>query len=435
MKDRLSTLLTAIGAVLLATFLLIPPSEDHSKELSVPTSEDRGGDGLAGLYQWLQANNVPVFSLRNRYSQLAKKTELAASGNLMIISMPQRREALASEWRALSEWVNDGNSLLILGAAYTMPEWSEGASCFCEIKKLLSRHDWNLWKNNRAVSADNDEAGEDDEAITLAGTIDRVQKGLESFTPGQTKIETVPDIALLDGVSSIHGELMPALIARNWSISPDKQHIALRLLGLTENPEVTVFWQIESEHKPIYLSLIVDMFANDNLDKADNAQLIANLIAVNLEPGGQVIFDDYHFGLSELYDPERFFSDSRLHNTIAFVGLLWLLYVGGYTNRLAPVRVRKRPMSGTDFVEAMAGFFSHRLDKATLAEELVEHLIQDLRRQRQFPDDQQAWLWLQQHTQVSSQQFSQIQQAYRRQKIPLDKLTHTLTHIRTALLL
>lgn len=437
MNDRLSTLLTAIAALLLATFLLMPPTPDSEQVVSLPTSEDAGSDGLKGLYKWLQGNNIPVYSLRKRFTALAKTQLLASKGNLLIISMPQHQQALKSEWQALSAWLNKGNSLIVLGAAYSRPNWAEDSSCFCDIKKLLDRHGWKLEMTEGELESEPEEKEENqvDDDITLAKTIELFQEGVEQFTPLESTLNPVPNITILDSVTSVQGKIMPALVDDHWQLRAKNHGVALRLLALANDPTITAFWQIDNNANSIYLSLLPDLFANKMLDKANNADLIGNIIIRNLARGGRVIFDDYHFGLSDLYDAERFFSDPRLHKTIAFIGLLWLLYVVGYTNRLAPVHATKEVPSTVDFVEAMAGFFTHRIDQRTLAQELVTHLIQDVRRQRHYSDEQQAWDWLQNHTQLQATQLVQLQRGYRRQRTALDKLTNTITKIRTTLLL
>ena len=54
MKERLITLLTALAALALVVFLLTPPQPNAQKPVSLPTTEDRGADGLKGLFTWLQ---------------------------------------------------------------------------------------------------------------------------------------------------------------------------------------------------------------------------------------------------------------------------------------------------------------------------------------------------------------------------------------------
>ena len=435
MKDRLTTLVTAIAALLLAIFLLTPPAQETAQPVSLPTSEDRGDDGLKGLYKWLQSQDIPVFSLRKRFTSLTKIPELEASGNLLIISMPQHRQALKTEWQELSSWLAHGNSLLILSAIYSKPDWAEDASCLCQIDNILDPQGWNLESLKDEVEPEFESVEQDSgkEDTTLTETIESLRSGIKAFTPTESTLNPLPKITVLDSVTTVQAKITPALLEEEWYLNAKKQGSALRLLAYGEDQSITTLWQINNLSDSIYLSLLPDLFANEMLNKADNADLIANIIAQNLGQGGRVIFDDYHFGLSDLYDPDRFFSDPRLHQTIAFIGLLWLLYVVAYTNRLAPVRLVQQNPSTVDFVEAMAGFFTHRLHKRTLAQELVKHLIRDVRRQRHFHDNDETWRWLHDHVQLQTAQISLLERAYRQQKTALEPLTNTITHIRKTL--
>jgi hypothetical protein len=124
-----------------------------------------------------------------------------------------------------------------------------------------------------------------------------------------------------------------------------------------------------------------------------------------------------------------------LYQTLGFIVLFWLLYVLGYSNRLAPVRISSIKPSAKDFIDAMAGFFARKLDKKTLAQELTKRLIQDIHMQRQFQDEQAAWQWLHLHPQLHNSQIKILLQAEQKQCTRLEQLTNTITDIRKKLFL
>ncbi|MGR9053839.1 MAG: hypothetical protein ACU84J_14430, partial [Gammaproteobacteria bacterium] len=200
--------------------------------------------------------------------------------------------------------------------------------------------------------------------------------------------------------------------------------------ALNNNPSTTMMWQIETGQGQIFLSLVGDIFSNAKLNRAGNARLLKNLLALHLAEHGQIIFDDYHFGLSDLYDPEQFFNDARLHRTFGLIVLFWFLYVLGYSNRLAPVRSTLTKISALDAVEAMAGFFAGRLDQKLLARELTRHLLNDIRMQRRMPDEASVWHWLDRHPQIADTQLALLRAAVAMRCSSLNTLTDTLTDIR-----
>lgn len=183
------------------------------------------------------------------------------------------------------------------------------------------------------------------------------------------------------------------------------------------------------------MSLAPDLFNNQTLNKADNAVLFSNIIAQYLGKNGTVIFDDYHFGLSDLYDPDQFFADARLHKTLGLIFLLWLFYVFGYSQRLAPVHAKKIRPSSVDYVNAMAGFFSNRIGKKTLGKELSRRLIRDIRYRWHLSSDREAWEWLQEHPGLDPSLLTLLQNEQQKQSVSLSVLSQTIIQIRKQILL
>jgi predicted PurR-regulated permease PerM len=105
-KERLITLLTALAALGLVFFLFIPQHAESNLPLSLPSSEDRGADGLKGLYQWLQSQKIPVLSYRKPYTDLENTAELAINGNLLIINLPSPKPIRASRKTSLHEIIS-----------------------------------------------------------------------------------------------------------------------------------------------------------------------------------------------------------------------------------------------------------------------------------------------------------------------------------------
>lgn len=435
MKERLITLFTALAALALVIFLLSPHSPDDQKPVSLPTSEDRGPDGLKGLFSWLQREGLPVVSFRKRFTDLLKDQALPKSGNVLLASMPASRETLEKEWSALSEWLEQGNTLIILGAVYQHPSWATGEDCFCDVKSFLSGYDWTL--DTEGADDDDDEPAVPDEEEadkTLQSSIVALRAGLKNALPQDSQLLALSSQPLLEGVKTLQTQTRAMLLNKPWTLSSSEPtNLSLRLLRIKDT-DLTAGWWLNAGAGRVVLLLTPDLFSNSRLGQADNARFFSNLIDQSLSPDGRLLFDDYHFGLSELYDPEHFFKDPRLHKSLWCLGLFWLLYVVGYTSRLAPVRQTDNPLSTQDFINVTAEFFARRLSKPLLAEALVKHLLADIHARRGMRSDAEVWHWLEQHSRISKTQLELLNQALSKQRLSLLRLSNTITYIRTVTL-
>jgi hypothetical protein len=185
----------------------------------------------------------------------------------------------------------------------------------------------------------------------------------------------------------------------------------------------------------LWLSRFADLFGNVTLGQNDNAQLMANIIRASLKPGGQVIFDDMHFGVSSLYDPQAFFADSRLHNTLWFIFGFWLLYVVGYGNRFVPVNRKSKPVQSVDFIYAIGGYFARRLTNQSAALVLFQHFFNDVRAYYKQPlNGEPVWEMLQRNPRVSAKTVTRLQALYssaaRKKRFRLIKLRNQLLTVR-----
>ncbi len=445
MNDRLITLALALAAFVVVVFLFSANGSQDSEKVSLPTTEDSGTDGLKGLFTWLQREKIPVVSYRKRFSDLANDKSLPQSGNVLLANMPTATEIRDSEWNDLLDWLERGNTLVILGAVYHHPAWASGEDCFCDVKEFLGRYDWVLSSKSKseeeAKPSQNKAANKTPtkelptiKDKTFRESISDLQANVKGYIPQKNQLSASPNLPLMDGVITISVSITPNLREKSWTLTSDNtDNLALRLLNFT-GTDKTAAWLMNAGTGQIVLLLTPDMFSNTILGRDDNAQLFNNLTNLLLTSKGKLLFDDYHYGLSDLYDPERFFSDTRLHKTLGCLFLFWLFYVIGYTNRLAPVRMPLPKLSSGDFIDVMAGFFARRTSKPTLAEALVKHLLADLGKKRRLPNETEAWLWLEQHHRVNVTQLNILKRAQARQKVSLLNLTNTIAEIRTVTL-
>ena len=334
MRDRLVTALGALLAlVALATILFASPETPPTR----PTAEESGANGFAALAAWLRDAGIAVSSHRQRLTDLSSAE--FEPGSLLIATFPQHARMRGDEVEALQTWLAAGNTLLILAALNDTPDWAQRADARAfqmdDIESLTGM----------TFEADDDEAGT------------RVTSGL----PGGENTVRLRPVAvhpLVAGAQALEGVTDQATRLRRVASSDGAARLRL---AETENGADAI-WHLPRGRGDIFLVSLGSLFTNRAIDRADNRTLMVNLARYHLAPRGSAIFDDFHQGLSALYDPTAFFRDRRLHATIAFVLAWWFVYMVGTWNRLAPVREVARQPEQQDFVRAVGGFLARKVD-------------------------------------------------------------------------
>jgi len=433
MRDSLITLAGALLSFIVLVSLMSPQTEEVV--ISRPTTEDAGKHGLKGLHVWLAQNNVTIHSLRKPVTRIDQEA-LPASGNLMIISLPLAREALDSEWLALNDWISHGNAVIVLASLYHAPQWSDTIkwSREEEIKDAISKLTAEEFTLQR-------EAIEDVESeFNLAD----MQASIQAFKPSPYRLYPAIEHMLFSEVVELESVHTPGIYqykneadeieAAYWSITSESARLALRLID-GESQQQTAMWLLPVGEGWVYLSAFPDLLGNSVLKQKDNARWFANLLSHSIADGGYVVFDDYHFGLSDLYDPQAFFTDRRLHNSLLFIGAFWLVYALGRSPRLAPVTKRPVKPASRDFIEAMAGFFTRRIKARTIAHELATRLLEDISVHTQLKGDS-LWNWLHDHPDVSERDIRSLQRASGRSAgtTQLIQLTRSINRIQKVLI-
>ena len=408
MRDSLITLAGALLSIIVLVSLMSPQTDQVI--ISRPTTEDVGKHGLKGLHTWLVQNNVKIHSLRKPVTRI-DQDNLPASGNLMIISLPLAREALDSEWQALNDWISRGNAVIILASLYHTPQWSDNRewSREEEIKDAVTQLTAEEFTLQR-------EAIED---VESEFSLTDLQQSIQAFKPSPYRLYPAIEHTLFSEVVELESVHTPGIYqyknetddieATYWSIGSESARLALRLIE-GESQQQTAMWLLPVGEGWVYLSAFPDLLGNSVLKQQDNARWFSNLLSHTVADDGYVVFDDYHFGLSDLYDPQAFFADSRLHNSLLFIGAFWLVYALGRSPRLAPVMKRTVKPASRDFIEAMAGFFTRRIKSRTIAHELATRLLEDISMQTQLSGDS-LWNWLHDHPDVSERDIRSLQRA------------------------
>jgi hypothetical protein len=421
MKDRLITLLGALLALGLvyALFFQRPGGPKATQPLSI----EAGRNGYLGAWNWLAQQGVPVRSLRERYSTLLDDGSLRSDGNVLIVTMPFRTPLRNTEVPPLQTWIRQGNTLLILAALDDTPEWLPITGPEF-VTNLVSLTGMRFRTTREAAPGGNERGGVDATADERPdGGADRANRTRAdvspfAFTPppiaAQTAIDLQPvaEHPLLEGVESLRGfSDGPSEVWRGTY--PDDDRLALRLAFETSSG-LDAMWQLPRGRGQVVVAASGSLLANRNIGEGDARRFVANLVRYHLAPGGAVIFDDMHHGLSSLYDASAFLRDPRLRHTIWFVLAAWLIYILGSSNRLAPPRpARSAPRQG-EFLAAAGGFMARRLDQCAAGLLLIDEWLDDVRRARGLPRGAPVWTELERTPALARGVYEELHGMHRR---------------------
>jgi hypothetical protein len=335
----------AAGAFALFYVLFVPKPPPESDGPGLPLSTESRPAGYLAAARWLAEQRIPTVSLRRRYDRLQASLR-KPTGNLLIVSMPQQVPARPLETAALESWVERGNTLLILAAIHDSPTWiingdTQVTERIQQLTGLLIKYSTSRKLDLRSMVADR---------------LDIHPRGAHALLAGVQHVTAVSPLPLRHARLLGHGDTLP---------------LELAVRGDSGDPTL---WLMRRGAGQIILSSTATLFSNAAVPLSDNARLLANIVAWGCEPGGAVVFDDAHQGATDYYDGKAFFADSRLHRTLGWIVLLWLVFVLGSL----PLRAAKRswqPLDETAYVEASARYFAAVVPPAEAAQRLIERFL------------------------------------------------------------
>lgn len=441
MKDRLLTLALALGAFAAFYAVMAPKPSAPQQVATRPISIEAGPNGLLGLVRWLEAERVPVVSLRERFTKLGDVPGLEShTGNLLVTTAPYLYPMRDSELLPLRRWVQRGNTMLIVAGLSDTPDWSMEPQSDPEfLGRLQSLTRLNFSQRvEDAAEAGEDEADEADEA-DQSGTRDR--QGARQRIAAQSKLseslrfhmQPAGAHPLLEGVSKVSAQ--SEYPTAKWEGWPNDT-TGLELAHETDSG-VPVLWLLSEGRGQIIVSAYGSILSNKLLGEDDNARLLANIVRWSLQDGGKVIIDDAHQGLVAFYDPAAFFGDARLHATLWWLLGLWLLFVLG-SQRLRPARSNWNPVDITAFVRATGGFMARVMRPATVGQQMIANFFNDVRKRLGLPaDGAPVWDWLSAQPVVSQRDVERLQSLHAKlrqgRRVDLSKLHNLLIRLRAAL--
>lgn len=338
----------AAGALVLFYILFFPTPRPDAKEIVRPLSSESRPEGYLAVWRWLAERHIRVASLRYRYDRLP--SELAKpTGNLLLVTLPQWVPARATELEKLKSWVARGNTLLIMAAIHDTPLWSLDADPMLKEKV----------EQLTELQLETRPTGKPDLKALLADRLDIRPRG---------------EHPLLAGVR--HITAISPLPVRNVQLTGPDDALPLELASRVDSGDSTL-WLIRRGSGQILLSTVASPFSNGAVAVADNARLLANIIAWCCGPGATVVFDDAHQGATAYYDGRAFFADPRLHHTLGWLVFLWFGLVLG----ALPLRTAQRswhPVDEGAYVEASARYFANVVPPNEAAQRLIESFLRQL---------------------------------------------------------
>ncbi|MBE9559568.1 MAG: DUF4350 domain-containing protein, partial [Proteobacteria bacterium] len=181
--------------------------------ISRPTSEDTGKHGLFAIYQWLTSSGVRTLSLRKPVHRI-QEYDLPYAGNVMLINLPYANQALESEWAAINQWIEQGNTAVVFVAGlYAKPEWTASGDVFAPIKKLTA-DEFILSSNNFTVEREVDvDKGSNFELSDL-------QDQVKLFKPKRLKLSPAIKHSLFENIEALDAYYLPMLM-RSHTVDDD----------------------------------------------------------------------------------------------------------------------------------------------------------------------------------------------------------------------
>ena len=433
MRERLLTLACAVAALLLFATFFIRHDAFGPAEHSRPTSAEPRANGLLGVLKWLEAEDVRTVSLRERFGTLKDRSDLPATGNLLIVSLPVIVPFHTDEAVALDNWVRAGNTLLVLTPLADRPEWVPSSLPVVGDLQLLTglsaepvpeKEDQALPAN--AKRDPHTAARKQDEQIK------RVLELTRRLDPPR-RDTLVPNRShpYLNGVQSAMA--LSDFRPQPFTIGVPRDGFVLSIAHVAESGNGAL-WVRPDGAGTVVVSGFVSLFSNRALGLADNARLLSNIIAASLAPGGAVLFDDAHQGLSAFYDPDKFYRDPRLYKTLGIMLVVWLVWVLGAT-RLQLPRGRIPAPREAELVRAVGLYLARVLRPAAAARRMFEHFFRRLLAPgaRAAAEHTRGWDYLENHPRVTRADVQQLKEwyarAYAEQRVPLERLHNLIISI------
>jgi hypothetical protein len=400
LKERLVTIGLAAGALFISYALFFPKPRANEQAPPRPLSTGSSPTGYQGAWRWLKQERVPLAAWRERFYGLNIDPHFKASGNLLLTTVPYELPVLPGEAMQLDAWISRGNTLVVAAALDDTPEWElAGDRRLVKDVGRLTRLKFDVV--DAAVDKDAKKTGP---AQTLRFALNRVTQPRDILmTPRGVH-------PLMQGVHSLR--VVSDFPASRWHAAPMDAAAILQIAD-TADGEGAIWVKRQGEGQIVTLA-VAGLFSNREIGKADNAKFLSNLVAWSLHEGGAVMFDDAHQGSVGYYDAKAFYADPRLHRTLAWLVLLWLVFIVGVQRLRAHVG-KWRPADVTAFVSTSGDFFAAALTPAAAAKRMLANFFNSIRRRLGAAEDGgPMWEWLASQASVALHEVEELRELQRR---------------------
>jgi hypothetical protein len=423
-RERVITLLCALGALAVFITLFIRTAPLETPAGAPPTTLERGASGLLAARTWLAGEGIRTLSLQVRFDALVHRHDLPPSGNLLIVSTPAVTAFRTDEVRALQTWLRGGNTLLVLAALSDRPAWSLNGAVHNDLNLLTGLEFVRTRVQPGSAGWPRAWSGvPQGRAAPGRHGVLRLAQPLTS-----TLVANRPHPYL----SGIHSAVaISDFLPETWDIRLPRAGFALALARQREMGQ-GVLWLRPVGNGTVIVSAFGSLFSNRTIGQADNARLLANLVTASLGPHGAVLFDDEHQGLVAAYDPAKFYRDPRLYQTLGVLLAVWFVWVLGGTRLRIPENTTPAPRE-VDLVRTTGAFLARVLKPAAAARRLFEHFFTRLRRATHAGATQELpWEWLEHHPRLAAADVRQLRawyaDAYSDRRVPLLRLYNLMVN-------
>ena len=400
MKERLVTIGLAAGALFLSYALFFPKPAANQQAPPRPLSAGQGPTGYQGAWRWLNEERVPLAAWRERFYSLSSDPRFKASGNLLLTTLPHELPVRPGEAAQLDDWISRGNTLVVAAALDDTPEWElAGDGRLAKDVGRLTRLKFDVV--DPSLDKEGQKAGP---AQVLRSALNRVTQPRDILMTPRGVHPLMQDVHSLRVVSDFP--------ASRWRAAPMDASAILQIAD-TADGEGAIWVKRQGEGQIVTLA-VAGLFSNREIGKVDNAKFLSNLVAWSLRDGGVVIFDDAHQGSVSYYDAKAFYADPRLHRTLAWLVLLWLIFVLGVQALRAHVN-NWRPADVTAFVSTSGDFFAASLTPAAAANRMLANFFNSIRRRLGAAEDGvPMWEWLASQATVPLDELTELRELHRR---------------------
>jgi hypothetical protein len=422
MRERLTTFACALGALLLIGTLLLRGGT-VAPRASPPTTLEHSDNGLLGARTWLEGEGVRTLALRERFGTLLQQARIPRSGNLLIVSLPAVTSFRSDEALAVDRWVRDGNTLLVLAALRDRPGWAQYPFVMANDLQLLTELSLAPAPEQQAErspprrpAASSPADRRERRSHAPPSAPQRAETGAARLTRLATELSKpelgtlVPNRAHPYFTGVTRAEALSDYAPLGYSVVIPRDGFALSLAhqqGSTED----AFWVRPRGDGTMIISGFGSLFSNRALGRADNARLLANLVGASVAPYGVVVFDDEHQGLSDTYDPARFYRDPRLYGTLAVIAAVWLSWVLGATQLHTPLARTVAPRE-VELVRTTGLYLARVLRPAAAARRLLHQFLQRVSTAMGAggADPARLWEWLENHPRLPRAEVQQLRE-------------------------